>query len=41
MDDNDKEIYMNITLTRSEFEELINPFIKKSLLLVEETIKES
>lgn len=41
MDDNGNEIYMNISLTRKEFEQLISPFIKKSISLVEETIKES
>jgi molecular chaperone DnaK (HSP70) len=40
-DDLGKPIYLDIPLSRKEFEEIISPFIKKSLSLVRETIKES
>lgn len=40
-DDNGNEIYLNITINRTEFEKLILPFINKSIHLVKETIKES
>lgn len=39
-DDNGNEIYLNINVTRDEFEKLILPFINKSITLVKETIIE-
>lgn len=39
-DDNGNEIYLNINVTRDEFEKLILPFINKSISLVKETINE-
>lgn len=40
-DDSGEEIYMNITITIKEFEELIKPFVKKSIKLTKEAINES
>ena len=40
-DDDWKEIYLNINITKGDFEELISPFIKKSINLVKDTIIES
>ncbi|MBS8122197.1 Hsp70 family protein [Candidatus Vampirococcus lugosii] len=40
-DDNGNEIYLNITITKKDFEKLVEPFVKKSLVLVKETINES
>lgn len=40
-DDNGNEIYLNITITKKDFEKLVEPFVKKSIALVKETINES
>ena len=40
-DDDGNEIYLNIPFTRKEFESLIKPFIKKTIDLSKETIKEA
>ena len=40
-DDNNKPVYLSISLSRRDFEEIISPFVRKSINLVKETIKES
>jgi len=40
-DDEGKEIYLTIPLTRKEFEKLIKPFVDKTIELSKETIKDS
>jgi len=39
-DDSWNEIYLTFTVTREEFNKLIDPFVQKSIKLTEETIKE-
>ena len=40
-DDDWEEIYLTFTITKEEFEDLVLPFVSKSIKLVEETIKEA
>ncbi len=40
-DENGEEVYASITLTRSQFEEIIKPHVTKTVELVKKTLKES